>query len=202
VFLRFSGIELSELQAHLERAELRGIGLRRDEGFGYVAFNHLIYQELEDWHEPALNLERIQLGQELERYDYALQGRFKQDWEQKLNGMLKPGDFSDRRFEAVARLLYVSQGKPKDEIEALLDKMGEQVELLPDPLPLREKANYYKGDGQESMEQIIKCLDELEKLISEKNTVPETAQRLWSAGLQMLADHIAVPARQKAEEGR
>ncbi|MBO9314987.1 MAG: hypothetical protein J7456_04260, partial [Chloroflexus sp.] len=47
VCLTFTGIKLADLQCLLEIAEAQGIGLRRDEGFGRVAFNHPIYQQLD-----------------------------------------------------------------------------------------------------------------------------------------------------------
>ncbi|MCS6842697.1 MAG: RAMP superfamily CRISPR-associated protein, partial [Roseiflexus sp.] len=44
VRLSFKGIEVNKLVECLEKVEARGIGLRRDEGFGRVAFNHPVYR--------------------------------------------------------------------------------------------------------------------------------------------------------------
>lgn len=202
VRLSFSGLELAELQARLARAEAQGIGLRRDEGFGRVAFNHPIYTRLETWDEPALDLSAIPLGQERGVYDFGREAEFAKEWTAKISQTLRSGDVAHAPFEAVARLLHVSQASSKDAVVAVLRKMGEPDQLLANKPDIFDKKSFYKGDGQKGMGQIYDLLDQLETLIGEQNVAPDTARRLWRTGLQQLADQIAGPARQKAQEGR
>jgi CRISPR-associated protein Csx10 len=203
VRLGFSGIELDKLHTYLARAETRGIGLRRDEGFGHIAFNHPVYRGLEGWSEPFLDLGDIVLDQEAETHDAVQRLIFEQDWTERLDTTLKPKDFADGRFEATARLLHVSQARSSEEVKQTLQGMGEQEQLLPKGLPARSKENFYKeGDGRQGMDKIYALLDELETLIDEQDLAPETTWQLWQIGLQMLADRIAGPAREKAQERR
>lgn len=203
VHLSFSAIGLAELQKLLTVAEAQGIGLRRDEGFGRVVFNHPIYQNLESWNEASLDLTGIGLGHEAREHDSTRRTDFEREWTARLDDQIRPQNFADGRFEAVARLLHVSQNHSRDAVRALLRKMGEQEELLPHPLPLRDKANFYRGeDGKQAMDKVDQLLGELEDLIEDQDVAEETARRLWSTGMQMLADRIAGPARRKAEEGR
>jgi CRISPR-associated protein Csx10 len=203
VRLSFSGVGLGELQASLARVEAQGIGLRRDEGFGRVAFNHLIYQELDDWDEPALDLSTIVLGQEAGEHDCTRLAVFEREWAKKLDDALKPEVFAYGQFEATARLLHVSQARSSEAAEQELQKMGEQDQLLPKRLVGRDKKNFYReGDGRPGMEKVYNLLGELGTLINEQDVAPEMAWQLWKTGLQMLADRIAGPARQKAREKR
>jgi CRISPR-associated protein Csx10 len=203
VRLGFSGITLAELQTRLATAEAQGIGLRRDEGFGRVAFNHLIYRKLDDWNEPALDLSHIVLGQEAGEHDFTRLVMFEREWAEKLDEVLKPEDFADGRFEATARLLHVSQAISSKNVAQSLQRMGEQDQLLPIRLPGRDKKNFYKeGDGRPGMKKVYNLLGELKTLISEQDVAPEMTWQLWKIGLQMLAGRIAVPARQKAQERR
>jgi CRISPR-associated protein Csx10 len=75
--------------------------------------------------------------------------------------------------------------------------------LLPKRLVGRDKKNFYReGDGRPGMEKVYNLLGELGTLINEQDVAPEMAWQLWKTGLQMLADRIAGPARQKAREKR
>lgn len=198
--LSFSGIELAELHEYLKKAEDNGIGLRQNEGFGRVVFNHDIYRELKNWSAQALNLR----GLLVEDYDHGpetLSVRFRQEWGEKLDEKSKLKIFNDGRFEAIARLIQVSKARSDKEAKDNLAKMGEHTELLAESLQGRDK-NFYKDGGVDGMKKVNSLLDELGDLIREFTNHPRAFEELWQLGLQMLADHIAAPARQKAQEGR
>jgi CRISPR-associated protein Csx10 len=205
VCLSFSGIEPADLRARLAAAEVQGLGLRRDEGFGRVAFNHPIYQQLKDWNEPALRLDDILLGDDVHGHELGCLERFKQEWREKLDDELEAlkGLVADRRFEATARLLHVSRAGSNAQVKEKLQAMGEQDQLLSESLKGRDKKNFYReGDGRQGMERVCELLKTLDPLIKKYIDDPAQTLQMREVGLQMLADRIAGPARQKAQEGR
>jgi CRISPR-associated protein Csx10 len=195
--LSFTGIDVQQLAMLLEEVESQGIGLRRDEGFGRVAFNHPVYRQMQGVESQMVDLSPLVLGSASHPSVAVLQ--FAWDWlkhleEQRLN------NFNDERFEAVARLLHASRHTSVDAIERDLRRLGEQEELLAEPLKGRDKKNFFKNEGKPGMDDLSRCLNEMAKQLEERS-VPQDAQA-WRIGLQLLAARIAGPARQKAQERR
>ena len=73
-------------------------------------------------------------------------------------------------------------------------------ELLPEALEGRDKKNFFDSDGRKGMEAIGELLGEMETLLVEYSLQQSSQAR--RIGLQVLADRIAEPARQKAQERR
>lgn len=173
--LSFAGIELAELVKILEIAENQGIGLRRDEGFGRVAFNHPVHDKnLSTWSAGAFDMSPLVLGDNTQRVNPATALiQFMLDWMKKLDDEFKSGasKFSDEQFEAVARLLHVSRKASADDVKQELDRMGKMEELLPQTLKGRDKKNFFETDGENGMKAI-------------KRLVGEMATRLRQQGLQ------------------
>jgi CRISPR-associated protein Csx10 len=195
--LSFTGIDAQELATLLEEVETQGIGLRRDEGFGRVAFNHPVYRQMQGVASQMIDLAPLTLGSTSHPSVAVLQ--FALDWlkhleEQRLN------NFNDERFEAVARLLHASRHTSVDAIQEELQRLGKQEELLAIPLNGRDKKNFFENEGKPGMKDISACLNEMAKQLEERS-VPQDAQA-WRIGLQLLAARIAGPARQKAQERR
>lgn len=200
VRLSFSGIELGELLKKLETAEEQGIGLRRDEGFGRVAFNHPVYKGLANWKRGALDLSQIVLEETSQLHPSTALIQFALDWMKKLDETPKSGVFKDERFEAVARMLHVSRRTSSSAIRQDLQRMGKMDELLPEALKGRDKKNFFESDGKIGMAEIDKMLNDLESLLKERSLQQDS--QAWRIGLQMLAAPIAASAHQKAEERR
>lgn len=204
VRLSFAGIELAELVKILEIAENQGIGLRRDEGFGRVAFNHPVHDKnLSTWSASALDLSPLVLGDNTQRVNPATALiQFMLDWMKKLDDEFKSGasKFSDERFEAVARLLHVSRKASADDVKQELDRMGKMEELLPQTLKGRDKKNFFETDGENGMKAIKRLVGEMATQL-EQQGLAENPQA-WRIALQMLAARIAELARQKAQERR
>lgn len=202
VRLTFSGIELNDLLKKLETAEAQGIGLRRDEGFGRVAFNHPVYEQLANWNRGALDLSQLVLADATQRsHPSTAVIQFALDWMKKLDDTLKSeGLFKDERFEAVARMLHVSRRTSSSAITQDLQRMGKMDELLPEALKGRDKKNFFENEGKKDMQTIEGMLDEMASLLQECNL--QQNSQAWRIGLQMLATRIAAPARQKAQERR
>jgi CRISPR-associated protein Csx10 len=203
VRLCFTGIEESELQTLLVEAEMQGIGLRCEEGFGRVAFNHPVYEKLQNWPGTALDLSPLALDNAAASHNATQLARFERDWIMKLDEALKPKAYEDARFESTARLLHVANEQTDKPITARLQQMGQQEQLLPTALTGRSKTNFYgEGDGKQGMETLLTLLDELNKLIDQEHLQTVERAQFWRRGFQLLADRIAEPARRKALEGR
>ena len=208
VRLTFASISLPELQKLLEKAEYRGIGLRRDEGFGRVAFNHPIYQECSNWTDGALILGTLALGSAAQEHELAQITRFEQKWRNKLNDTLYNNRLSScfeyPLFEAVARLEHVLSTTSRQGAIEVLKNLGKKNQLLIQPLGIREKANFFEneGEGKDGIKKIDELLGDLEKLIAEQSVGTELTIQLWRIGMEMLADRIAQSARRKAQERR
>lgn len=202
VRLSFTGIELDELVTILEKAENQGIGLRRDEGFGRVAFNHPVHDKsLATWSASALDMSPLVLGGSTREAHPATSFiQFMLDWMERLDNDLKQGSFNDQRFEAVARLLHVSRLTSVDGVKKEMQRMGRMTELLPEELKGRDKKNFFESDGRKGMEAIDRLLDEMMTLMQQQTL--EHDPQAWRIGLQMLAERIAEPARKKAQERR
>jgi CRISPR-associated protein Csx10 len=204
VCLTFTGIALRDLLSLLEAAEAQGIGLRRDEGFGRVAFNHPIYQQLDrqllDVQTTAAELAPLALSNAHTAHFSARVLQFWLEWARKLDEEFQTELIRDGRFEAVARLLFTSQQTSLEAIKSDLQRMGRQDTLLSAPLSGRDKPNFFETDGKQGLEMIQRMLDALATLLKE-NELEQEAQA-WCVGLRLLADRIAGPARQKAMERR
>ena len=191
VRLMFKGIALPELQNLLDPAEQRGIGLRRDEGFGRVAFNHPIHQQCANWNDGALALGDLALGSALQDHDQVRVARFEQEWREKLDDKINPKLFAHPPFETVARLEHVSGATSQQAAAAVLDGLGKQEQLLLHPLTGRDKKNFYETDGRPGVNKVFELLGDLGTLIADQKVEATVEPRLWRIGLQMLADRIA-----------
>lgn len=210
--LAFTGIEADALCQLLKIVEQRGIGLRRDEGFGRVVFNHPIYQRLQSWDASALDLRPLCLGQDANKHMAAKMTEFIERWRRELaDERWKWKEFGRtakhaQRFEAVARLLHTTNLTSTAAIRDALNALGEPGTLLPSQVLQevasgRTKDNFYKQDGQHGMEQITAMIEKLESLVNEDNPSNEARQWRWRTGLQMLADRISAETRPKVKAG-
>jgi CRISPR-associated protein Csx10 len=204
VRLTFTGMALPDLLPLLEAAEAQGIGLRRDEGFGRVAFNHPIYRQFDkqllDVQTTAVDLSSLALkGADTTHLSVSIL-QLALDWTKKLDEEFNPGQVKDERFEAVARLLHTSRQTSLDAIKRDLQRMGSQGELLNAPLQGRDKKNFFETDGKQGMALVNRVLDALATELQVRRL--EHNAQAWRLGLQLLADRIAGPARQKAQERR
>ncbi len=203
VRLSFTGIELADLVRELARVESQGIGVRRDEGFGRVAFNHPVHESnLAAW-QGSLDLLPLVLDDRTSRlHPTTALIQFMLDWIKALDDEFRSGasKFKDERFEAVARLLHVSRKTSAGEVRNELDHMGKMEELLPETLQGRDKKNFFETDGKSGMDAIDKLLDEM---VAELRRLDlGSNSQAWRIGLQMLAARIAELAHQKAQERR
>jgi CRISPR-associated protein Csx10 len=195
-------IDLPELLKHLEKVEREGLGLRRSEGFGRVAFNHPLYNGC-----AAVRRSEIRLPVEMRPatgsmdHGLAAETEFRRRWATHLAEQnWRP--FHEPEFESLARLLRGLAPASVEEVEALLDRLGRSDELLPSKLVKeelavreteKEKLDFFRaGKGQAGLEALRDLVKELAREATESG-------RCWRIGREMLADRIAAEAR-KGEE--
>lgn len=203
VHLHFAGIDPAVLQKALETVEVHGIGLRRNEGFGRVVFNHPVHNGA--WPKEFLPVpEALVQANDLESPLQARLRKFAQRWQKKLDGM-DPKVFALAQMEVPARLIQVTPGAQAAQVKGRLEALGEQTQLLASPLKGRDKTNFYgpRGDGEQAMKKTYELLAELGVMILQEEGFSEQEKwQLWKIGLEALADAIAGPARKKAQEER
>jgi CRISPR-associated protein Csx10 len=204
-------IELPELLKRLEKVERDGLGLRCNEGFGRVAFNHPLYDGCEMVKDSETSLPvKMRLATGGLDHVLAAETQFRQWWGNRLaedrkryQDQKKPDPFKHKEFEALARLLRSLAPASAEEVGALLDRLGRSDELLPlklvkEELAVREaekaKLNFFRaGKGRGG-------IDKAKELVRELAEEAGAGGHCWRIGLEMLADRIAAEA-QKEEEG-
>ena len=170
--------------------ERRGIGLRRNEGFGRVAFNHPVYDQLD-----KITESHIRLDDSMQPLHPAQRDTFAEEWKQRLGEMLP--DQLDARFTALARWLHMHSDQPLKQIREILNSLGEPDKALKEALGgeseygLHSKENFFRTDGKQDFEKLLKAL----KILGS-----DYDERHHQEGIEILANHIAALAIKKEGE--
>ena len=184
------------LLAVLARVEQEGIGLRRNEGYGQVAFNHPIYETCAGLTETSVT---IPPAVDLAVTVASAQATFRHNWEERLAEQPWERCRHDP-FLALARWLDAHQhadiawlltemeklGTPDKSLIDLIRSQGKESDE--DEYGDREKASRLTGAGFALVKDLLKQLQEEDRAC-------------WLLGIRMLADQLAEVAGQK-EEGR
>jgi len=195
----------SDWEARMQRLEAEGIGMRRNEGFGRIAFNHPVYKQRQNIRESAIPLDpQMWLDRSHREREW---GAFMECWEDELEKhrpvlMKIKRQYNkqfDKCFGALARWLYMYSDAPCEEIierlaaidvpekafgqpdEALVAAIGEQE------YGQREKENFFTKAGKEGVNAIRKALEYLRK--------EEDAYH--QRGIERLAEWITMLVREK-----
>lgn len=198
VQLRFSGMDKTELQTLLGAVEANGIGLRRNEGFGVVAFNHPVYRQ--EWTQSSLDIPEsmVVVNAKEEHFLFRLE-QFRHTWAQHLD-RAKSGLLAQAVLAPVARLVHASSPSSGDAVDERLIEFGNTAELIDEQLQGREKPSlYHKGDAKHGMQLIYALLGELKDEIERQDLPKEFEWQLWRIGLQLLADRIASSAHRSGQ---
>lgn len=180
----------------LARIEREGIGLRKNEGYGQVAFNHPIRDDCE-----GLTGTQISIPPEIDlairgETDEGAQAKFREDWGEDLDDQHQQWDqCKDTRFLGLARWLDAHRHEPIDELLRKMDALGEPDELLIERIGGAEERGDREIANPLTDEEGFKLVKKMLRRLQEEN------EAHWSLGVRMLADRLAEAVEQK-EEGR
>jgi len=176
---------LDNWQERMAQLERDGIGLRRNEGFGRIAFNHPVYDRRD-----ALTRSDIRLEEPMRLGDKPVADKLMERWEKKLADTL-PARL-DASFVALARWLYTSADTSPRDLKAQLTSLGELPEEAFELLGGKQeygKRHTLKPEADKLANHPGVKL--VEQLLTELETFDEA---FWPLGIQMLADRIAATA--------
>lgn len=199
VGLRFDGAPSADLLSTLALLEREGIGLRREEGYGQVVFNHPIYDNdnIQRLADNVLDLPEALALPGAAKSAPAIVARFRKRWEKELSD-IKVSVWQKESFDAIARILRHGAGGSLATLkERLADReqqadgtFGQPRNLLNYDLggPRSEKA--VVRDTRHGRRKIIEMLDQLEQheLVTKH---PDLTPQLRRLGIEMLADRVA-----------
>ncbi|HQE92104.1 MAG TPA: RAMP superfamily CRISPR-associated protein [Anaerolineae bacterium] len=172
-------------QTRLGQLEATGIGLRCNEGFGRVAFNHPIYERRNELQASAINL----TGQM--RLVKPHKDTFMEHWEKELG---KLPEKLDPRFTAVARWLHTHRDQTPETLLVQLGALGQPDAAMIETIGgekeygERSKDNFFAKEGAKSIQAIRQALEHLKEKENPQN---------WPRGIERLADWVAVLATDK-----
>lgn len=213
--LSIAGVDYDTLLKALTTIEEDGVGLRRNEGFGRVAFNHPVHRSPKDW-PSAEDIEipkALRLGSQASSDPQISADYFKQAWGQALDEKtiewwgkhFAASEKHRERFGAVARFLHTTNLTDAQAIMQEIRGWGVASKLLPSPVYAEIKAgrsgeNFFQkkntnGETTDTVELVAlrELLMRLTQQIHGRSDVQSA--RLWKVGLEMLADRISAVAR-------
>lgn len=184
-----------QLIERLAAIELAGIGVRRQEGFGRVAFNHPLNapngNELQVATSPLTVPEGLRghetakpIGHELTSFQQELQGPdFKANW------------FRNESWDAFARWLWSESSRPVDEVIKTLrapNAFGKGNRgLLTDAVLDTQDDNTDKGLDQKTMKYVCEWLEKIQSRFSTEGPIAALSQQ----AIRSLADRISECSR-------
>ena len=177
------------LFTRLEELEIEGVGLRKEEGFGRIAFNHPIYRKNEGV-ESGIHLPEIMRVKD-KREDVV--NSFMAEWEKDMRANLNPAFFTNPGWRALSRWLRTNSGLPIEEINKIEDNFHKLEEplssLINQRKALRGKNKFLEEEGRAGKDALKNVLEELStRLDVEDENIREY---LKVKAIETLADFIA-----------
>lgn len=185
--------DLPALQARLKKVEEEGIGLRRQEGFGQVVFNHPVYQGgvgvtgtevfIPDPLRLASGPEPGVAKQIKSDFD------FLRNWIMDLRDPVKfqESHFREEKWNAVARWLHTSAHQPVETLISELDTFG-KAEVLT-TVPREAKEHFTKQAARQAMDHLKSWL--------RKDQLRDLPDPLRKLAIQLLANRVAASVERK-----
>lgn len=184
---------LDDFRKKLAQIEQEGIGLRRHEGFGRVAFNHPIFAPESDF-ELGIDLRELPADFTPVRgtHQLAQEEEFRQLWAAQLDQI---NDWRQIKAECepIGRLLFLSRLAPLDVVQDRLkeEQLGRAEYLWGKSISAREKdGKINKQHGLSVIQDAVERLRHMPGLTAEKRAI----------GLEMLAERVAIAAAQDREK--
>jgi len=169
-------------QSRMAQAEKEGIGLRRSEGFGRIAFNHPLYRS-----DDPMRRSAIKLPDEMCLTSGQYGEGFQEGWREILDGHTdRMGKLCQGApFGAVARWLHARQNQNPARIKTKLKTLGTPDDKLAQAIGKGELGDRDKPN------RLIKKKEGLELLYTLLEKLAEYDPTHWPTGIGMLADWLA-----------
>jgi CRISPR-associated protein Csx10 len=195
---KLKGIDLSSLHTKLSTLEAGGIGLRKNEGFGQVAFNHpLCTGSNTDLGATAITIpDQLRLAlapQAGMARDIQEEERTIKEWTEQLREDFKECPFLTKEgkyaelWAAVARWLYGAAGEPIENLKTELEGFGEAQKLIKNIT--REKKEAFTGEDAD------KAKAELKKWLAQADVESAGAERMHRLLIEQLANRLMAAVR-------
>lgn len=185
-FMIKSSISKDDLLKCLARLEKEGIGLRKEEGFGKIAFNHSIYSQNE---EVNVGIRLPDFMRISTKNDTVM--KFEDNWKDCLKENLIQKDFDNDKWRAVSRWLRENSKKSIDEIKKQISNFhttNDLTDLVKQRQAYRNKKNFLDENGKDGLKSVLKLLGRLSIML--ENEEENIRQYLQIICIEMLADFI------------
>lgn len=183
----------------MKKLELEGIGLRHNEGFGCIAFNHPVFDQRQNLTESA-----IKLDGEMRPGSSQSPDRFMEDWENELRIHLPPERQLDNPFQWLARWLHAhSDMSPQKLIEQFILMKNPKTAFFGQPAQdlIAAIGEEEYGDRVEKNSFIEKGKDEIVGIINALGYLEKEDSAYWRNGIERLAEWIALASRNEKKGG-
>lgn len=150
-------------QSQLAQAEREGVGLRRNEGFGRIAFNHPLY-----WLDGSMQRSAIKLPDKMWLAPGLHSDDFQEEWRETLDRYTDQMSkrCQDAPFGAVARWLYARRDKDPAKLKTKLKTLGVPDDDLKQAINQGQESRSCTGKDEygdrDKPNRLIKKLERLE----------------------------------------
>lgn len=194
--------DAATMRKALARAEIEGIGARRNEGFGWVLFNHPLMHNCEGV-EPAIVPLPASLAPATQGREHPCwQDQDLDEWRSKLDDV-DGKHFRYTEFEALARLLRQA-ALSGAAATAVVERIGDPDNLIPEAqratTTIWRSRKLKKSFFRSEKEPGNKGWRQARSLAHELDEQHGIGSRRWRGALELLADYIASEAR-KVQDG-
>ena len=185
----------------LRQVEERGIGLRRGEGFGRIAFNHPLYRHGEQLGAAGISIPPALDPGAANQSSIDREVRFRRDWSFDLETVSGWDCFQYSQFGGVARLLRAERTRGHAALLERLARDGDRLGPIGNPRSvigaagMRRDKSWFDEKGKAGLAKLRELLDTLAATSGED-------AGLWRIGVEMIAERIAQQVRIAKEKGR
>ncbi len=182
--------------SRLAQLETDGIGLRRSEGFGQLAFNHPVYTHCQNIAPNLISLEpEMRLG--TGNHPALKADLFKKSWLEELDTGRDWSKCKDAQFVAVARWLHGQADQPPARLAEQLAGLGTPDQALQAAIRSAEyggrvKENKLLKDQQRGIKLIQDLLIELAERAEDRVH--------WPLGIQLMAERVADSVEKEGDD--
>lgn len=182
-------IELDALRDRLARAEMEGFGLRRNEGFGRIAFNHPVYdnacQSVGDVTEIKAS-DSLLRGNAHHDDTLATEARFRNSWKDSLRFSSEDqAKLRHEELDGLVREIRTAKIHSLNDAKTLLANYGKAEAVMSGGLPGRQKPDFFEKEGSEGLALLASLFETLNR------SAGASADR-WTIGCAMLAEQLAL----------